>query len=136
VAALGGTSLSYQWSKAGTPINGATDSSLVLPKLQVDDATGYSVTVSNSCGSIVSSNAFLTVSPAGVSFALYAGITIRGVPGYIYGIQYTTDLSNTNSWQGITNVTLSTSTGFWLDTQPAGLPQRYYRVVPGPISIP
>jgi hypothetical protein len=41
-----------------------------------------------------------------------------------------------NSWQGVVNITLSTPTELWLDLQPATRPQRYYRVVHGPISLP
>ena len=100
------------------------------------DAGNYSVVVTNDCGTTTSSNAYLTMNPAGVSLALYSGITIDGVVGLTYGIQYSTDLSNTNSWQGMANVTLSVPTMLWFDMQPANQPQRYYRVVPGPISIP
>ena len=76
------------------------------------------------------------MNPAGVSLALYAGITIEGVVGLTYGIQYSTDLSNTNSWHGMANVTLGAPTQLWFDIQPASQPQRYYRVVPGPITVP
>jgi hypothetical protein len=100
------------------------------------DAGYYSVVVTNECGSTTSSSAYLTMNPAGVFLALYAGITIDGVVGLTYGIQYSTDLSNTNSWQGLANVTLSVPTMLWFDLQPASLPKRYYRVVPGPTSIP
>jgi hypothetical protein len=128
--------LSYQWQKDTVPIAGAIGSSLVLTNLQMADAGNYSVVVTNDYGTTTSSNAYLTMKPAGVSLALYAGITIDGVVGLTYGIQYTTDLSNTNSWQGLVNVTLSVPTMLWFDLQPATQPQRYYRVVPGPISIP
>jgi hypothetical protein len=136
VTTAGTPPLSYQWLKNGTPIEGATGSSLVLTNLQLSDAGNYSVVVSNAYGSITSSNAYLTMNPAGVSLALYSGITIDGVVGLTYGIQYSTDLSNTNSWRGMVNVTLSVPTELWFDVQPANQPQRYYRVVPGPISIP
>ena len=87
-------------------------------------------------GSTDSSNANLTVNPAGVSLALYAGITIDGVVGLTYGIQYSTNLSNMTGWQGMANVTLSVTPQLWFDLQPVTQPQRYYRVVPGPITIP
>ena len=136
VVATGTAPLTYQWQKNGVPITDATGVSLVLTNLQPTDAANYSVAITNSLGSTTSSNAYLTMNPAGVSLALYAGVTIDGVVGLTYGIQYTTDLSNTNSWRGMVNVTLSTPTELWLDLQPASQPQRYYRVVPGPISIP
>jgi hypothetical protein len=56
--------------------------------------------------------------------------------GLTYGIQYNTDLSNTNGWRGMANITLSVPTELWFDVQPANQAHRFYRVVPGPISIP
>jgi hypothetical protein len=136
VTTAGTTPLSYQWLKNGTPLQAASASSLVLTNLQLTDAGTYSVVLTNDYGSTTSSNAYLTVNPAGVSLALYSGITIDGVVGLTYGIQYSTDLSNTNGWRGMANVTLSVPTELWFDVQPANQPQRYYRVVPGPISVP
>jgi hypothetical protein len=136
VAAEGTAPLSYQWRKDNVPINGATDASLVLTNLQMGDAGKYSVVVTNIAGSITSSNASLIMNPAGVSLALYSGITISGVVGLTYGVQYSTDLSNTNGWRGIANVALGVPTQLWFDVQPASQPQRYYRIVPGPIPIP
>jgi Immunoglobulin domain len=136
VTATGSGLLSYQWEKDTVPIAGATASSLTVTNLQMTDAGNYSVVITDSVGSITSSNAYLTMNPAGVSVALYAGITIDGVVGLTYGIQSNTDLSNTSSWGGIANVTLSKPTELWFDVKPANQPQRYYRVVPGPIAIP
>ena len=68
--------------------------------------------------------------------AIHAAVTIDGVPGLTYGIQSTTDLSNTNSWVGEANITLSLPVQLWFDLDPATHPRKYYRVVPGPISIP
>jgi hypothetical protein len=128
--------LSYQWLKDNAPIAGAFGSSLVLTNLQLTDAGNYSIVITNAYGSTTSSNAYLTMNAAGVSLALYSGITIDGVVGLTYGIQYSTDLSNTNGWRGMANVTLSVPTELWFDVQPANQPRRYYRVVPGPISVP
>jgi hypothetical protein len=136
VRAGGEPTLYYQWLKDNVPIEGACESSLILPNLQATNAGIYSVVITNTYGSTTSSNAYLTVNPAGVSLALYSGITIDGVVGLTYGIQSNTDLSNTNGWWGMVNVTLSVPTMLWFDMQPANQPQRYYRVVPGPISLP
>jgi len=136
VTATGSAPLSYQWLKDANPLAGASGSALPLTNLQATNAGNYSVIVSNSVGSTISSNAYLTVNPAGVSLALYAGITIDGVVGLTYGIQYSTNLSNTTGWRGMANVTLSVTPQLWFDLQPVTQPQRYYRVVPGPITIP
>lgn len=128
----------YQWLKNSTAIPDATNSILTLTNVQAADEGAYAVIVSNLSGLSVTSAppAILTVNPFGVSLALYAGLTIDGNVGQIYGIQATTNLADTNSWAGITNVTLSLPTQIWYDSQPANQTQRYYRILPGPISIP
>ena len=136
VTATGAAPLSYQWLKDGSPLAGASGSALPFTNLQTTNAGNYSVVVTNGNGSATSSNAYLTVNPAGVSLALYSGITIEGVVGLTYGIQYSTNLSNPSGWQGRANVSLGAPSQLWFDLQPANQPQRYYRVVPGPISIP
>ena len=128
--------LSYQPPKAGVPGGNAIGSSLGLTNLQIAEVGNHAVAVSNSIGSANGSNAYPTTNPAGVSLALYSGITIEGVVGSTYGVQYSTDLSNPNGWRGIANVTLSAPAEVWFDLDPANQPQRYYRVVPGPIAIP
>ena len=54
----------YQWSKGGTPVIGATNSQYVLSSIQSSDAGSYSVAVTNSGGSVQSASATLTVLPA------------------------------------------------------------------------
>lgn len=61
VSASGSAPLSYQWKKGGTTIPGGTGVSLKLTNLGVSDAADYSVTVSNSIGSVTSAAAKLTV---------------------------------------------------------------------------
>lgn len=57
-----GVSLSYQWRKNGSAISGATSASYTTPTLALaDNGSTYSVTVSNSGGSITSNSATLTV---------------------------------------------------------------------------
>ena len=127
----------FQWEKDGVAILNATNSLMVLENLQSTNAGAYKVVVTDAASTTLPSQpANLTVDAAGVAIALYAGVTIDGVVGQTYGIQMTSDLSNTNSWVGVVNVTLTTPTQLWYDTQAATQPQRCYRVVPGPISIP
>jgi pectate lyase/pectin methylesterase-like acyl-CoA thioesterase len=51
----------YQWLKDGVAIPGATGPSLLLSAVEASAAGGYSVTVSNSTGSVTSATATLTV---------------------------------------------------------------------------
>ena len=56
-----GQGLTYQWSKDGVDIPGATANSLSLRPLATNDAGSYTVTVSNVNGSLISTPAALTV---------------------------------------------------------------------------
>jgi hypothetical protein len=61
VTATGTAPFRYQWRRNGDPIAGATNSSLVLPEVQLSQAGNYSVNVSNLVGNVTSSNATLNV---------------------------------------------------------------------------
>ncbi|EEF60300.1 beta strand repeat-containing protein [Pedosphaera parvula] len=61
VIATGTSPFGYQWSFNGTNLSSATNSTLTLLNVQATDAGNYAVSVSNSVGSLVSSNAVLTI---------------------------------------------------------------------------
>jgi hypothetical protein len=62
VTATGAASLSYQWKKTGTAINGATSSSYTTPSETTSDTgSQFTVVVSNSAGNATSTAATLTV---------------------------------------------------------------------------
>ncbi|MCZ3390228.1 MAG: PQQ-dependent sugar dehydrogenase [Actinomycetia bacterium] len=62
VFASGSTPLSYQWTKNGAPINGATDAAYTTPSAQlVDDDARFAVVVTNAFGDVTSDAAALTV---------------------------------------------------------------------------
>jgi hypothetical protein len=64
VVAAGSTPLSYQWSKGGVAITGATEATFTTPIVAMsDDDTMYTVLVSNSAGNVTSTAARLTVMP-------------------------------------------------------------------------
>ena len=63
VAVAGSPPFQFQWAWNGTNISGATNFGLILTNIQLAQAGLYSVEVSNSLGSTVSSNALLTVIP-------------------------------------------------------------------------
>jgi hypothetical protein len=133
VVALGSGPLTYQWYKDGTAITDATNSTLDFASVQVSDGGFYSVVVSSPLGSVTNTAAQLVVNPANISLGLYAGVTIDGVVGYTYGIQYSTNLSDPNSWTTITNLTLTQPAELWVDTsvdaRAPGVARRLYRVM-------
>lgn len=62
VSATGNPAPTYQWRKNGVAISGATSSSYTTPATtSADNGSTFSVVVSNSVGSVTSSNATLTV---------------------------------------------------------------------------
>ncbi len=67
---------------------------------------------------------------------LFPYLTIGGLPGQTFGIQSCSPLNNTNVWTGLTNLVLSGSSANWLSPIPSSGDPRFYRAVPGSISIP
>jgi hypothetical protein len=61
VTAIGSLPMNYQWNCNGTNLNGATNTTLTLTNVQLSQAGNYAVLVTNLYGSVLSSNAVLTV---------------------------------------------------------------------------
>ncbi|MES2775594.1 MAG: PQQ-dependent sugar dehydrogenase [Bacteroidota bacterium] len=61
VNASGATPMTFQWKKSGVNITGATSSTYTIPNVTTANAGSYTVTVSNSFGSVTSTAATLTV---------------------------------------------------------------------------
>ncbi|MCX6928212.1 MAG: immunoglobulin domain-containing protein, partial [Verrucomicrobia bacterium] len=77
VTSAGTPPLSYQWSWAGSALDGATNASLTLTNVQFSQAGNYSVVITNAGGSASSSNATLSVNfpPAVVRVASVTNAT-------------------------------------------------------------
>ena len=61
VTATGTGTLSYQWQQDGSNITGATSSSYTITGIAAGDAGNYTCVVTNSCGTVTSNSASLTV---------------------------------------------------------------------------
>ena len=101
VAAVGAAPLSYQWLAHGTNLPGATNTVLTLTNVQTSQAGLYSVLVTNSVGSIMSSNALLSVS---------IGPSCVGAPSGLLG--WWPGEGNADDTLGQNNGTLVNGTGF------------------------
>jgi len=136
VGAWGTGPLNYQWYDNGVAVLGATNQTLDLSSIQFTNAGLYSVVVSDPLGSVTNTPEQVVVNIAGVSLGMFPGVIITGTIGYKYVIQSTTNLSNTNSWVPVANVTLTQPVQLWVDTNVnaslPGNPQRFYQVLPGP----
>lgn len=131
VTASGVPAVGYQWFLAGkTNLFGATNASLALTNIQLADAGNYYVVVTNVLGSIISSNALLSVyaSAAPVlnafTFSQSGGaqFTVSGVPGFNYTVETSTNLID---WI----LLMSGNSPFIFTDTNAALSQRFYRGV-------
>ena len=86
VTALGALPLRYQWSLGGTNLPGATNS-LLLVTAATNTAGIYRVTVINSYGSVLSSNAILSLSPP--SLAVNGGFESGDFSNWMLGVNPT-----------------------------------------------
>ena len=129
----GGTGpLAYQWRFNGTNLAGATTSTLARPGVQASSAGDYSVVVSNTAGSVTSSNAVLTIVPLQLlKFELITllpdqnlRIILSGEPGQSIALHSSTNLSD---WVTVTNLMNPTGVIEFTDTVSSGALQRYYR---------
>jgi hypothetical protein len=67
VVASGTAPLTYQWKKNNTAISGATSATYTIASAGGGDAASYTVTITNSAGSVTSNAAVLTVNAANQS---------------------------------------------------------------------
>lgn len=107
VTASGTAPLSYQWLQNGTAIGGATSSSYTTPVESVSNSgTHFSVTVSNTAGSVTSNTATLTVN--GVIGALNPSTTSLNFNSVTVTMNSTLPVIFTNA--GTASITISSVT--------------------------
>jgi alpha-tubulin suppressor-like RCC1 family protein len=131
VVADGSAPLNYQWQANGTNLVDATNATLTLNNITLDQAGIYSVTIANDAGSVTSSNAVLSVYANaaallnGCSFSYANGVqfTVAGVPGFNYAVQESTNLIDWISL--ITN----TSPFSFTNINTHNYPQQFYRAL-------
>ena len=131
---FGGDGLCYGTRQSGgTNIAGATTSTLSLSNLLATQAGAYSFVASNEAGSVTSAPArlsYLGLSLSSVSTNFTRTLTLGDVPGSKYRIDATVNLSNTNNWLPLTNLTLTTSPLLLIDPSTSSPSSRFYRAVP------
>jgi len=125
--------LQYQWLFNGTDISGETNASCIIPAVFAGNAGNYSVVVTNSAGSVTSSNAVLSVivpPELGLQFlANYPLLNLNGMPGNNFLVQYSTNLAGTNWITLLLLTNLQTSPYEFLDPAGNDQPARFYRAV-------
>jgi putative Ig domain-containing protein/ASPM-SPD-2-Hydin domain-containing protein len=108
VIASGTAPLSYQWTKNGTAISGATLSSYTTPAETVsDNGAQFRVIVSNSIGSVTSNAATLTVATPGHLSSSASSLTFANVNVGSTSTQSVTLTNSGGSNVNISNVAIS-----------------------------
>ena len=128
VGATGTAPLSYQWQLASTNLPAAINAMLTLTSVSGNQAGNYRVVVTDSAGSLISSNAVLSAyatAAAALNAFTYAGsqfqFNVTGVSGFNYAVQASTNLVNWTS--------LQTNASPFTFTDAATFPERFYRAV-------
>jgi hypothetical protein len=122
VTATGTAPLTYQWLKSGQPIAGATSSTYTTPATTTsDNGSQFSVTVSNSAGSVTSNAATLTVNAlAGQLTSSTSALSFGNVNVSSSNSQSTTLTNTGNATVTISKITFS-GAGFSASGVSAGL---------------
>jgi hypothetical protein len=121
VIAASNATLEYQWQKNGVIIVGATSASYVTPPTHTsDDGSIFSVSVSNSAGSLLSSPAMLTVLPGAPLLA--ADVTNLNFGGVAVGANSSAVVNLTNNGTAPVTITSAsiTAPGFSVSSSLAG----------------
>jgi arabinogalactan endo-1,4-beta-galactosidase len=139
---IGAPPLVYQWQQNGTNladgagISGVNITNLAFTGVTNNGTTSYTLTITNTYGSVTSSEAVLTVlnpTPIITGVAVHPDgsfiLTFAGTPGGTYLLETTTNLSSMVNWQPIATNILDGS-GVWqfTDTQAVDFPQQFYRL--------
>ncbi|MGI8966805.1 MAG: immunoglobulin domain-containing protein, partial [Limisphaerales bacterium] len=115
VNAMGAAPLNFQWQLNGSNILNATTNTYTIFNAQTNDAGNYSVVITNLAGSVISSNALLTVvlpaAPEFNSIILSSSNSVQFFMTGQVGVNYTIETStNLVNWFALTNFVLINAT--------------------------
>jgi hypothetical protein len=116
-----------QWYFNGTPLAGATNTSLKLADAQAAQIGTYTVVVSNAYGAVTSAPALLNVIPA-VPRRTVAAVYLTGDLGSLLHLDYTGTVAPNPAWQTLASLTLTNPPQLWLDLTDPMPAARFYRV--------
>ncbi|MGA2245544.1 MAG: immunoglobulin domain-containing protein [Verrucomicrobiota bacterium] len=124
----------FQWQFNSQPlangngVSGATTATLTIANVSAANTGVYYVLATNSSNHAFSAPS-LTASLSSDSFNLYPVVTINGIPGDTYVVDYTTSLTPPVTWIPLATNTLGSFTQYVVDTATPRSLARFYRVV-------
>ena len=127
--------MTYQWRLHSNNIAGATNLTLTITNVQPNHGGTYSLLVSNSLGTTISSNAVLTVVVIAPSIIVDDGSVGFGPEGFgfnLSGAVGTTVIvegsTNLSDWLPLQTNLLDGTPAYFTDPQWTNYPGRYYRL--------
>jgi hypothetical protein len=148
IVSLGGTATltagaspatGYQWLFNSVPltdgggISGSQTATLTIANFSAAETGNYTVTATNTAALSQNDRNYATSQAASLSadsFNLYPVITINGVNGTTYLVQYATSLTPPVTWNTLATVTAGAGPLQVVDTASPLSLQRFYRVIP------
>jgi dipeptidyl aminopeptidase/acylaminoacyl peptidase len=124
VSATGSGPFTYEWLFNGTPITGATNSTLGIELVTSDHSGSYTVVVRNAVGAITN-DFVLTV----LDQPFVPCVRVSGPIGQTYRIEYTTDIAKPGIWLALATITLTSNSYLFTDISGVAQPHRFYRVI-------
>ncbi len=117
VAATGSPAPTYQWSKGGTNISGATSANYTISNVQPTDAGSFSVTVTNAAGSVTSTTATLMVNTSPIITTQPVSQTVTAGFPVTFSVAAAGSPSPTYQWQkGGADIGGATSASYTIST--------------------
>jgi hypothetical protein len=134
--AVEGAPLNYQWFFNNSLVPGATDCYLRLTQVGPSNTGAYTVVVSNACGCITSSPAWLATVPP-IERKLVPGLVVFGTAGNTLTLEQSRALGPAADWSGLDTIELTNTSQWYFDLFTTQSPQRFYRTYqPGPSEAP
>ena len=120
------TGVRLQWWLDGEALNGATNNTLRIPKLERMDEGRYWLTASNATGEAATPPAQLRV--ANLRPLPFLSLRSSAPTGTAIRVDYADALASPTTWKLLTNFTLTSSPVETIDFSSAGVGTRFYRV--------
>ena len=120
--------LTYQWMRDGMPIPGATNATLALPGMSMENTGQYTVISRNGVGTVASSSAAVSMFAMEMTNGT-PHLAVAAPAGSHFRIDYSDMLGSGMNWQTMTNFTMMGSMSQMSVMPPPGSPGQFYRAV-------